>query len=79
MTTIGSNPNPDSEYGRRITFYRNYIVHNNRRNIRAQGTDGIEWVNNVVYNWGDQLSRLNPRGANVVGNMFKPGPNTTAS
>ncbi len=33
----------------------------------------------MVYNWGDQLSRLNPRGANVVGNMFKPGPNTTAS
>jgi len=79
VTTTGNNPNPGSEYGQRITFYRNYIVHNNGRNIRAQGTDGIEWVNNVVYNWGDQLSRLNPRGANVVGNMFKPGPNTTAS
>ena len=79
VTTIGSNPNPGSEYGRRITFYRNYIVHNNGRNIRPMGTDGIEYVNNVVYNWGNQLSRLNPRGANVVGNMFKPGPNTTAS
>ena len=79
VTTINTNPNPGSEYGRRITFYRNYIVHNARRNIRAEGTDGIEYVNNVVYNWGDQLSRLNPRGANVVGNMFKPGPSTTAS
>jgi hypothetical protein len=77
--TVGSNPNPDTEYGRRITFFRNYIVHNNRRNFRTMGTDGIEYVNNVVYNWGDQLARLNPRGANVVGNMFKRGPNTTAS
>jgi hypothetical protein len=79
VTTVGANPNPGAEYGRRITFYRNYIVHNNRRNIRAQGTDGIDYVNNVVYNWGDHLSRLNPRGANVVGNMFKPGPNTAAT
>ncbi|MDP9464020.1 MAG: hypothetical protein M3P52_05305 [Actinomycetota bacterium] len=79
VETTGSNPNPDTEYGRRITFYRNYIVHNNRRNIRAIGTDGIEYVNNVIYNWGDHLARLNPRGANVVGNMFKRGPNTTIS
>ncbi|MBA3689692.1 MAG: hypothetical protein H0W81_12845, partial [Chloroflexi bacterium] len=79
VTTIGANSNPGSEYGRRITFYRNYIADNWARNLRAIGTDGIEWVNNVVYNWGEQLSALNPRGANVVGNMFKPGPNTTAS
>jgi pectate lyase len=79
VTTVGSNPNPGSEYGRRITFYRNYIVHNNGRNIRAQGSDGIEYVNNVVYNWGTDLAHMNPRGANVVGNMFKPGPNTPAT
>jgi hypothetical protein len=78
VTTVGANPNPGTEYGRRITFYRNYIVHNDGRNIRTEGTEAIEYVNNVVYNWGGQLSRLNPRGANIVGNMFKPGPNTTA-
>jgi hypothetical protein len=41
------------------------------------GTDGIEYVNNVVYNWGTHLADLNPRGANVVGNMFKKGPSTS--
>jgi pectate lyase len=79
VTTDEGNPNPGTEYGRRITFYRNYIVHNNGRNIRGQGTDGIEYVNNVVYNWGGDLAHINPRGANVVGNMFKPGPNTPAT
>jgi hypothetical protein len=78
VTTVSGNPNPGTEYGRRITFYRNYLPDNWGRNIRAEGTDGIEYVNNVVYNWGGQLARLNPRGANVVGNMFKRGPNTTA-
>jgi pectate lyase len=79
VTTIASNPNPDTEYGRRITFYRNYVVHNHQRNMRAHGTDGIEWVNNVYYNWGADLAHMNPRGANVVGNMFKKGPNTPSS
>jgi putative cell wall-binding protein len=79
VTTIGSEPDPGSVYTRRITFYRNYIVDNNARNIRAHGTDAIDYVNNVVYNWGQQLAALNPRGANVVGNMFKPGPNSTAT
>ena len=79
VTTVGRNPNPDSEYGRRITFYRNYVLHNNQRNMRAHGTAGIEWVNNVYYNWGADLAHMNPRGANVVGNMFKKGPNTPSS
>jgi hypothetical protein len=35
VTTIGSEPSPGSVYTRRITFYRNYIAHNNARNIRA--------------------------------------------
>jgi len=78
VTTINGNPNPGSEYGRRITFYRNYIAHNYQRSMRAEGTDGIEFVNNVYYNWGTDLAQMNPRGANVVGNMFKPGPNTPA-
>ena len=78
VTTISGNPNPGTEYGRRITFYRNYIAHNYQRSMRAEGTDGIEFVNNVYYNWGADLAQMNPRGANVVGNMFKPGPNTPA-
>jgi pectate lyase len=77
VTTTGSvDP---SQYGQRITFYRNYLPHNHRRNLRAQGTDGIEWVNNVIYDWGDKAADGNPRGANAVGNMFKKGSQTEAS
>lgn len=78
-TTIGSNPNPGTEYGNRITYYRNFIHSNERRNLRAHGPASIEFVNNVVYNWGDKAATANPRGANYVGNMFKRGPNTVAS
>ena len=40
---------------------------------------GIDFVNNVVYNWGDKAADGNPVGANYVGNMFKKGPETQAS
>jgi len=68
-----------SDYGQRITIYRNYLADNQHRNLRGLGTLGIEYVNNVFYNWGEDLGHANPQGMNVVGNIFKKGPNTPAS
>jgi hypothetical protein len=77
VTTIGHVP--PTEYGAHVTFYRNYLAHNNQRNLRGIGTLGIEYVNNVFYNWGRRLGHANPRGMNVVGNVFRKGPNTVGS
>jgi pectate lyase len=77
VTTIGKVS--ASQFGARVTLYRNYLAHNNQRNLRGVGTLGIEYVNNVFYNWGAKLGHANPQGMNVVGNVFKKGPDSTAS
>jgi pectate lyase len=77
VTTIGQVA--PSQYGAHVTFYRNYLAHNNQRNLRGIGTLGIEYVNNVFYNWGSKLGHANPQGMNVVGNVFRKGPDTVGS
>jgi hypothetical protein len=76
VTTIKSGS--ANEFGQGITIYRNYLAHNSHRNLRGVGTLGIEYVNNVFYNWGGDLGHANPQGMNVVGNIFKKGTNTQA-
>lgn len=64
----------------RITYYRNLMIMNHQRNFRAFRTDGWDVVNNVVYDWGGgPAGQGNPKGANLVGNMLKRGPETGSS
>jgi len=74
ITTAGLNET--SFHVQRITYYRNLMIMNNRRNIRGHDVDGWDAVNNVVYDWGVFSAHGNPRGANVVNNLFKQGPET---
>ena len=75
--------------GRNVSFHHNLIAHNNSRNPRFDhpsiydGSDllfrrgTVEFVNNVVYNWGMKAIYGGEEGwFNVVGNVFKPGPGT---
>ena len=75
--------------GRNVTFHHNILAHNNSRNPRFdhpaiyEGTDllfrrgTVEFVNNVVYNWGMKAIYGGEEGwFNVEGNVFKPGPGT---
>ena len=68
-----------AQFAPHVTFYRNYLADNDQRNLRGIGTLGIEYVNNVFYNWGSKLGHANPQGMNVVGNVFSKGPDTVAS
>ncbi len=72
--------------GGRISFHHNLMAHNQQRNpsfsTGDQGTDSVQLYNNVVYNWGDHGMMLNAQTfdgmqANVIGNYFKRGPDTT--
>ncbi|MEV4172910.1 Ig-like domain-containing protein [Nonomuraea sp. NPDC049709] len=68
--------------GDTITYHHNLLVHQNARNPRFSFTEGLDMVvdhrNNVIYNhgitscYGGEWSN----GVNVVGNYYKPGPNT---
>ena len=75
--------------GRNISFHHNLLAHNNSRNPRFdhprlywnndllhfRGT--VDFVNNVVYNWGMKAIYGGEEGwFNVVNNYFRPGPAT---
>ena len=75
--------------GRNVSFHHNLFAHNNSRNPRFdhprlywendflyyRGT--VEFVNNVVYNWGMKAIYGGEEGwFNVVNNSFRPGPAT---
>ncbi|MFG6192497.1 Ig-like domain-containing protein [Nonomuraea sp. JJY05] len=68
--------------GDNVTYHHNLLVHQNARNPRFSFTEGMSMVvdhrNNVIYNhgitscYGGEWSN----GVNMVGNYYKPGPNT---
>ena len=75
--------------GRNVSFHHNLFAHNNSRNPRFdhpklywnndllhfRGT--VDFVNNVVYNWGMKAIYGGEEGwFNVMNNSFRPGPAT---
>ena len=75
--------------GRNVSFHHNLFSHNNSRNprfdhprlywnndlLRYRGT--VDFVNNVVYNWGMKAIYGGEEGwFNVRNNYFRPGPAT---
>ena len=75
--------------GRNVSFHHNLLAHNNSRNPRFdhprlywnndhlhfRGT--VDFVNNVVYNWGMKAIYGGEEGwFNVTENYFRPGPAT---
>lgn len=79
VTVINGNPQPNLDYGRKITFYRNFFPHNKRRNIKPERADLIDYVNNVVSGWYDPPGESNPRSANIEANYFKKSGASPAS
>jgi hypothetical protein len=43
---------------------------------RFQGPQCVDVVNNVIYDWGTRAAYGNPRSLNLVGNLFRAGPDT---
>lgn len=75
--------------GRNVTYHHNLFAHNNSRNPRFDhpglyggssmltGRGTVDFVNNVVYNWGIKAIYGGEEGwFNVEGNWLRPGPAT---
>lgn len=77
--------------GKNATFHHNLLAHHDSRNPRfdhdyvdTKYAGPIDFVNNVVYNWGGNSAyggegSTNGKGGrhiNFVNNYFKPGPST---
>jgi len=60
------------------TWHHNMIAHNISRNFRGKigGTNTLDYVNNVIYNWGYQTAYGTFGQVNYVGNYFKRGLST---
>lgn len=67
--------------GDRITFVRNATIHSTRRNPNLGVVGQIDWINNVLYNYGqyagETYSRHGAYHLNFIGNATVAGPDTT--
>ena len=68
--------------GRHLTAHHNLFAHCNNRNPRFNGNrqgivEFVDYVNNVIYNWGGNNIYAGEGGNyNIVNNYFKYGPST---
>ena len=62
----------------RVTFYRNLITTSQGRNPRVEGADGVDLVNNVIYNFATS-PQGNPQALNMVNNILRTGPAPAAA
>ena len=65
-----------------VTFYRNLFAHHDSRNPRLGDNITLDFVNNVVYDWGNTAgySGAAEEGTtrlNLVGNTYLPGPSSS--
>lgn len=63
------------------SWHHNMIAHNISRNFRGKvvGTEAMDFVNNVMYDWGYQTAYGTFGHINYVGNYLKAGNGTTGS
>lgn len=72
-----------SERSTRISVHHNLLAHNNQRNPLVKGGVDLEFVNNVVYGWGQLPSEVlggeaRPTRANFIGNTYQASPATAS-
>jgi pectin methylesterase-like acyl-CoA thioesterase len=67
-----------------ITYHHNLYAHHDSRNPRLGDNIGLDFVNNIIYDWGSEAgySGDNTEGTprlNYVGNYLVAGPSTPSS
>lgn len=67
-----------------VTYHHNLYAHHDSRNPRVGDGVGLDFVNNVIYNWGGESGYSGPAEegttrVNYVGNYLVAGPQTTNS
>lgn len=78
--TTPGNSNPATNYGKRQTTYQSLYALDKQRNLKAEHVLGYDAVNAVVFDYGNQAPvKGNFRAGNIMGCMFKKGPETQSS
>jgi PKD repeat protein len=72
-----------SEGSGNFSAHHNLFAHNNKRNPALKPGATTDFVNNVVYNWGDSAGWVGDQYGkvplNFVGNYYKAGPDSDRS
>ena len=66
-------------WARRLTFYQNLFTTSYNRMPRFQGSECVDVVNNVIYDWGARSAHGNPRALNLVNNWYRKGPQSVGT
>ena len=67
-----------------VSYHHNLYAHHDSRNPRVGDNIGLDFVNNVIYNWGGESTYSGPADegsprVNYVGNYLVAGPLTASS
>jgi pectin methylesterase-like acyl-CoA thioesterase/pectate lyase len=67
-----------------VTYHHNLYAHHDSRNPRVGDQIGLDFVNNVIYDWGGESTYSGPDSeggprVNYVGNYLVAGPMTASS
>lgn len=67
-----------------VTYHHNLYAHHDSRNPRVGDNIGLDFVNNVIYDWGAESTYSGPADegsprVNYVGNYLVAGPMTASS
>ena len=68
-----------------VFYARNFLAHGQGRNPKYNGPDNINQVNNVIYNWANNVTAFtkgdagDSQDANIIGDLFVPGPDSGTS
>ncbi len=82
MNIQGSGPEEDpcaynGKWVCRFSVHKNLFTGNDHRNPRIN-TNGVRFINNVTYNWGNRVgSTAHDANVDFINNYFKAGPMTT--
>lgn len=62
---------------KRITVIGNLLAHNRHRNPNVKDhSQQVEFLNNLIYNWGPSGFQGDGSTIHIIGNVYAPGPNT---
>lgn len=72
-----------AESARRVSIHHNLIAHNSYRNPLIQGDTAVDFVNNLLYNWGQSAVAFEdgaddgPTQSVIARNYFRRGPDSS--
>jgi pectate lyase len=77
-TNFPRNKNELFNYAKYVTLHHNLLTNSKGRNPQIRLSQNVDFVNNLVYNFGHTPVSGNPRSLNLINNYFLKGPESAS-